>query len=141
MRFLALIYPGGWAESGAMPDQQSIARMMKFNESLGEKGALLALDGLYPSAKGARIAYANGAPTVTDGPFTESKEVVGGFWIVKADSKEQAVELFKHCPAADGDRIDIRQIYDMEDYEIDPASEIGQQVDRVEAALGQANRA
>jgi hypothetical protein len=141
MRFLALIYPGGWAESGAPPDEQSIARMMAFNESLGHKGALLALDGLYPSAKGARIAYGNGTPTVTDGPFAESKEVVGGYWIIKADSKEQAVEWFKSCPASDGDRIELRQIYDVEDYNIDPSSKIGQQVDRVEAALAEANRA
>jgi hypothetical protein len=139
MRFLALIYPGKWAEAGA-PDEQQIARMMAFNESLGAKGALLGLDGLYPSEKGARIAYRNGVPTVTDGPFAESKELVGGYWIIKADSKEQAVELFKQCPAMEDDRIELRQIYDMEDYNVDPSSEIGQQIDRVEAALGEANR-
>lgn len=141
MRFLALMYPGEQAESGALPDEQAIAQMMKFNEMLASKGALISLDGLHPSAKGARITFPDGKPVVTDGPFAESKELVGGFWMIKADSREQAVEWFKQCPAMGAERIELRQVYEFEEFNIDRDSAVRQQVDRVEAALGQANRA
>jgi hypothetical protein len=90
--------------------------MMKFNEELAKAGALIALDGLHPSSKGARIAFAGGKPKVTDGPFTEAKEVIGGYWMIQAKSKEEAVNWAKRCPAADGDVIEIRQVFEMSDF-------------------------
>ena len=90
--------------------------MMKFNEELAKAGALIALDGLHPSSKGARVSFAGGKPQVTDGPFTESKEVIGGYWMIEAISKEEAVGWAKRCPAADGDVIEVRQVFDVSDF-------------------------
>jgi hypothetical protein len=108
--------PGQRAEDGFTPPAEAVARMMKFNEGLTKAGALIALDGLHPSSKGARVTFAHGKPTVTDGPFTEAKEVVGGYWIIQAKSKEEAVGWAKRCPAADGDVIEIRQVFEMSDF-------------------------
>jgi hypothetical protein len=100
MRFMMLMIPrvyqpdtppGQRAEDGFTPPAEAVAGMMKFNEELAKAGALIALDGLHPSSKGARVTFARGQPTVTDGPFTEAKEVVGGYWIIQAKSKEEAV--------------------------------------------------
>ena len=98
------------------PDPEAMARMGKFNEELFATGRLIALDGLHPIAKGARISFEGGSPTVTDGPFIESKEVLGGFWIVRMDSKEQAIEWARRVPAAPGDVIELREIFEMEDF-------------------------
>ena len=90
--------------------------MSKFNDALTKAGALLALDGLHPSSKGARVSFAGGRARVTDGPFTEAKEIVGGYWLIQAKSKEEAVEWASRCPAADGDVIEVRQVYEMSDF-------------------------
>ena len=90
--------------------------MMKFNEELAKAGALLSLDGLHPVAKGARVKFGNKQPVVTDGPFIESKEVIGGFWLIQVKSKEEAVEWARRCPAADGDVIELRQVFEMSDF-------------------------
>jgi hypothetical protein len=104
------------AGEGFAPPAEAVAKMMKFNEELAKAGALVGLDGLHPVSKGARVKFANKAPLVTDGPFVESKEVIGGYWIIQAKSKEEAVEWGKRCPAADGDVIEIRQIFEMSDF-------------------------
>ena len=96
------------AGEGFAPPADAVERMMKFNEELTKAGALIALDGLHPAARGARVAFSSGKAKVTDGPFIESKEVVGGYWIIQAKSKEEAVEWARRCPAADGDMIEIR---------------------------------
>ena len=108
--------PGERAEEGFAPPAEAVARMMKFNEELAKSGALIALDGLHPSAKGARVAFAGGKPKVTDGPFTEAKEVIGGYWVIQAKSKEEAVGWARRCPAADGDVIEVRQVFEMSDF-------------------------
>ena len=90
--------------------------MTKFNDALTNAGVLLSLDGLQPSSKGARVSFSGGKPTVTDGPFTEAKEVIGGYWIIQVKSKEEAVEWASRCPAADGDVIEVRQVYEMSDF-------------------------
>lgn len=104
------------AGEGFTPPAEAVAKMMKFNEELAKAGALLSLDGLQPLTRGARVAFSEGKPTVTDGPFVEAKEVVGGFWMIQAKSKEEAIAWVTRCPAAAGDVIEIRQVFEVEDF-------------------------
>lgn len=90
--------------------------MMKFNEDLAKAGALIALDGLHPSARGARVAFVRGKPKVTDEPFIEAKEVIGGYWMIQAKSKEEEVEWARRCLASDGDVIEVREVFEMSDF-------------------------
>jgi hypothetical protein len=100
MRFMMLMIPKGYekAEPGAMPDAKLVGAMMKYNEALQKAGVLLALDGLHPPSAGARVSFRGGKPTVTDGPFAEAKEVLGGYWIIQVKSKEEAIEWASRCP-------------------------------------------
>src|SRR2546421_3553555 len=100
MRFMMLMIPKGYekAEPGAMPDAKAVAAMMKYNESLQKAGVLLALDGLHPPSMGARVSFSGGKPKVTDGPFTEAKEVLGGYWMIQVKSKEEAGGGANACP-------------------------------------------
>ncbi len=128
MRFMMLMFPG-IDEADWEPDAEAVAAMGKYNEELTKAGALLALDGLQPAAKGARVIFSGGSTTVTDGPFTEAKEVIGGYWIIQARSKEEAVEWASRCPADDC-MIEVRQIYEMSDFPEDvqaAAGELSQQ--------------
>jgi hypothetical protein len=117
MRFMILMIPGNpKAEAGALPDKETIDAMMKYNEELTRAGVLLALDGLHPSSKGARVRFAGGKPAVTDGPFSEAREVIGGYWLWQVKSKEEAIEWAKRCPAAEGDVLELRQVYELSDF-------------------------
>ena len=127
MRFMMLMYPGAKGESGALPDKSEIAGMMKYNEELAKAGVLLALDGLHPSAKGAGVSKSGGKRSVSDGPFTEAKEIVGGYWLIQVKSKDEAVEWALRCPIDDGERIEVRQVFEMEDF--------GPEIVRAEEAL------
>jgi hypothetical protein len=98
------------------PSREALFKMKKFNEELEKAGMLVDLDGLHPISKGSRVKFANGKPAVTDGPFIESKEVVGGYWFIQAPSKEEVVKWASRCPAEDGDVIEIRQIFEMSDF-------------------------
>jgi len=93
--------------------------MMKYNESLQKAGVLLALDGLHPPSMGARVSFSGGKPKVTDGPFTEAKEVLGGYWMIQVKSKEEAVEWAKRCPASDNEVIEVRQVQEFSDFPAD----------------------
>ena len=104
------------AGEGFAPPAEAVAKMMKFNEELTKAGALIGLDGLHPISKGARVAFNGGKPAVTDGPYIESKEVIGGYWLIQTKSKEEAVEWARRCPAAAGDVIEIRQVFEMSDF-------------------------
>ena len=108
--------PGERAENGFAPPAEAVAKMMKFNEELAKAGALISLDGLHPSSKGARVAFAGGRPKVTDGPFTEAKEVIGGYWMIQAKSKEEALAWARRVPAAEGDVIEIRQVFEVSEF-------------------------
>jgi hypothetical protein len=121
MRFMMLMIPKGYdtAAPGAMPDAKAVAAMMKYNESLQKAGVLLALDGLHPPSMGARVSFSGGKPTVTDGPFTEAKEVLGGYWMIQVKSKEEAVEWAKRCPASNNEVIEIRQVQEFSDFPAD----------------------
>ena len=118
MRFMMLMIPKGYetAQPGTMPDAKAVAAMMKYNEDLKKAGVLLALDGLHPPSMGARVSFSAGKPTVTDGPFTEAKEVVGGYWLIQVKSKEEAVEWASRCPASDNEVIEIRQVHEFSEF-------------------------
>ena len=121
MRFMMLVIPKGYesAPPDTMPDPAQVAEMMKYNESLAKAGVLLSLDGLHPPASGARVSFSGGKPKVTDGPFAEAKECVGGYWIIQVKSKEEAVEWAKRAPMGDNEIIEVRQIHEMEDFPAD----------------------
>ena len=118
MRFMMLMIPKGYekAAPGAMPDAKAVAAMMKYNESLQKAGVLLALDGLHPPSMGARVSFSGGKPRVTDGPFAEAKEVLGGYWMIQVKSKAEAVEWASRCPASDNEVIEVRQVQEMSDF-------------------------
>jgi hypothetical protein len=126
MRFMLLMIPN-ISEDDWMPDPDAVAAMSEYNNELTKAGVLLSLEGLHPSAKGARISGAGGKVTVTDGPFTEAKELIGGFWLIDVSSKEEAIEWARRCPAVQGPAsnpgfegaapvIEIRQVFEMSDF-------------------------
>lgn len=134
MRFMMLMYPNrALAEAGVLPDAKLMAAMMKYNEELTKAGVLLALDGLQPTSKGARVHFSGGKARVSDGPFTEAKEVIGGYWLIQAKSREEAIEWASRCPAPDGDMIEVRQVFEMTDFPADIRDEGAEK--RVASAL------
>jgi hypothetical protein len=116
MRFAVLVKASAESEAGALPTRDQLAEMGKFNEGLIRDGIMLAADGLQPSSKGARLKFSGGKTTVIDGPFAETKELVAGFWIVQGKSKEEVLERFLHAPFDGGQEIEIRQIFELEDF-------------------------
>jgi hypothetical protein len=121
MRFMMLMIPKGYekAAPGTMPDPQAVAAMMKYNESLQQAGVLLTLDGLQPLSMGARVSFSGGKATVTDGPFVETREVIGGYWMIQVKSKEEAVEWATRCPASDHEVVELRQVLEFSDFPAD----------------------
>jgi hypothetical protein len=115
MRFMMLMIPKGYekAQPGTMPDPKAVLAMMKYNEALQKAGVLLAIDGLHPPSMGARVAFSGGKPKVTDGPFIEAKEVIGGYWMIQVKSKAEAVEWASRCPASNNEVIELRQVMEM----------------------------
>ena len=118
MRFMMLMIPKGYESSppGAMPPADAVAAMMKSNESLRKAGVLIALDGLHPPSMGARVSFAGGKPKVTDGPFAEAKEVLGGYWMIQVRSRDEAIAWASRCPASENEVIEIRQVQEFEDF-------------------------
>jgi len=116
-RFMMLMYPNVTEqqyEEGVR--SEDAGAMSKFNQTLIQAGVLLALDGLHPPSKGARVSLAGGKTTITDGPFTEAKELVGGYWLIDVKSKDEAVEWASRAPINEGDVIEVRQVFEMEDH-------------------------
>jgi len=119
MRFMMLMIPKGYesAAPGTMPDDaKAMAAMMKYNESLQKAGVLLACDGLHPPSMGARVSFESGKPKVTDGPFTEAKEVLGGYWMIEVKSREEAIEWASRCPGAPNEVVEVCQVMEMADF-------------------------
>jgi hypothetical protein len=114
MRFMMFMYPQ-ISEEEWNPSAEDVAAMSRYNEELRKAGMLLSLDGLHPPAEGGVVEFRGGAATVTDGPFTEAKEVVGGYWLIQARSKEEALEWASRCPGEDC-RIEVRRVFEMEDF-------------------------
>jgi hypothetical protein len=126
MRFMMLMIPAGYATAaaGTMPSAEAIAAMGKYNEALKEAGVLITLDGLHPPSMGARVSFPSGKPVVTDGPFTEAKEVLGGYWMIDVTCREEAIAWAKRCPASSNETIEIRQVMEMSDFspDVQPAA-------------------
>jgi hypothetical protein len=127
MRFMMLMIPRGYesAAPGTMPDADSVAAMMKYNEQLQKAGVLLALDGLHPPSEAARVTFAGGTPKVTDGPFAEAKEVVGGYWMIDVRSKDEAIQWATRCPAGPNEMIEVRQVFEMSEFPADVQAAAG----------------
>ena len=121
MRFMMLMIPKGYekAAPGTAPDAKAVEAMMKYNEELQKAGVLVGLDGLHPPSMGARVSFVGGRPTVTDGPFAEAKEVLGGYWMIRVTSKQEAIDWAKRCPASENETIELRQVQEMEDFPAD----------------------
>jgi hypothetical protein len=119
VRFMMLMIPKGYEQAppGTVPDDAArVAAMMSYNESLHKAGILLALDGLHPPSMGARVSFPGGIPKVTDGPFAEAKEVLGGYWMIDVKSREEAIEWASRCPATENEVIEIRQVQELSDF-------------------------
>jgi hypothetical protein len=121
MRFMMLMIPKGYenAAPGVMPEAKAVEAMMKYNESLQKAGVLLALDGLHPPSMGARITFPGGKAKVTDGPFAEAKEVLGGYWMIQVKSKEEAIAWASRCPGGENEIIELRQVQEFADFPAD----------------------
>ena len=118
MRFMMLVIPKDYANASAdfAPPADLVAKMTKYNESLTRAGVLLGLDGLKPPVKGARITFSSGKPKVTDGPFAEAKELLGGYWMIQVKSRDEAIEWAKRAPMLDGDIIEVREVQELSDF-------------------------
>ena len=123
MRFMMLMIPDVYQGKNGQavgpdfaPGAEDVAVMTRYNEDLAKAGVLVSLDGLHPTVSGARVAFRGGRPQVTDGPFTEAKEVLGGYWIINVKSRQEAVDWARRCPAQDGDVIEVRQVFEMEEF-------------------------
>ncbi|MGE3304461.1 MAG: YciI family protein [Rhizobiaceae bacterium] len=119
MRFMLLMIPKGYetAAPGTIPDDvDAVANMMKYNQSMQDAGILISCDGLHPPSMGARVSFAGGKPRVTDGPFSEAKEVLGGYWIIDVPSRAAAIEWATKCPGGDNEIVEVRQIQELSDF-------------------------
>jgi len=122
-------------EAGVMPKEEDLAEMGKFNEELVKAGMMLAGEGLHPTSKGARIHFSGGKTTVIDGPFTESKELIAGFWLIQARSKAEAVAWMQRAPFKEGVVLEIRQVFDAEDFGAEFTPELREQEERMRAQV------
>ena len=127
MRFLVIVKASKESEAGQMPSTALLTAMGKYNEELVKAGVMLSGEGLAPSTKGARVKFDGKNRTVTDGPFSETKELVGGFWIWKCASKQEAVDWLKKAPFGGGEEVEIRQIFEMEDFGAQMTEELRKQ--------------
>ena len=121
MRFMLLMIPKGYekAAPGTVPDAKAVSAMMKYNEALRKAGVLLTLDGLHPPSTGARVSFRGGKPHVTEGPFGDVKETLGGYWMIDVKSKDEAVAWASRCPASDNEVIEVRRVQEMADFPAD----------------------
>src|SRR6266550_3371597 len=133
MRFMVLVKADKSSEAGALPDEKSLTEMGKFNIELEKAGVMLAGEGLQASSKGARVRFEGKKRTVIDGPFTETRELVAGFWIWQVKSKAEAIEWLKRAPFDDGFEVEIRQVFEAEDFGPALTPEVRQQEERVRA--------
>lgn len=133
MRFMMIVKANDRSEGGCLPDEAMLAQMNQYNRELESAGVLIDLNGLQPSSKGSRLIFKGGRAVVTNGPFAETKELVAGYWLIKAKSKEEAVEWASRAPMLDGDEIEIRQVFEFEDFPSVP-DEVKEAHDRVKAA-------
>jgi hypothetical protein len=134
MRFMVIVKANKDTEAGVLPSQEELAEMGKFNEELAKAGVMLAGEGLQASSKGARVKFSGSKRTVTDGPFAETKELVAGFWLWQARSKEEAIEWLKRAPFREGE-VEIRQVFEAEDFGAEFTPELREQEERLRRKL------
>src|SRR5687767_15551320 len=139
MRVVVMIKANKESEAGAMPSEQLLTEMGKYNEELVKAGVMLAGEGLHPSSKGARVKFSGGKRTVIDGPFAEAKELVCGFWLWQVKSKEEAIEWVKRCPNPHNEEteIEIRQVFEVEDFGAELTPELREQEERLRATIAE----
>ena len=135
MRFMVLVPASKETEAGVLPTEKELAEMGKFNEELVNAGMMLAGEGLHPTSKGARIRFSGGKTTVTDGPFTESKEMIAGFWLIQAKSKDEAIAWMKRAPFGGGIELEIRQVFESEEFGSEFTPELREQEERLRAQV------
>jgi hypothetical protein len=139
MRFMVMVKATKESEAGVMPSEQLLAEMGKFNEELVKAGVMLAGEGLHPSSRGARVRFSGDKRTVIDGPFAETKELVAGFWILQTKTKEECIEWIKRCPnpmpGSEPSEIEIRQIFEAEDFGAEFTPELREQEERLRAQI------
>jgi hypothetical protein len=137
MRFMILVKADKNSEAGVMPSEKLFAAMGKYNEELVKAGVLLAGEGLHPSSKGARVKFSGSKRTVIDGPFTEAKELIAGFWLFQVKSKEEAIEWVKRCPnPMEGEsEIELRQVFEAEDFGAEFTPELREAEERLRAQV------
>ena len=134
MRFMVLVKADSNTEAGVLPTEEELAEMGQYNEELVKAGVMLAGEGLHPSSKGARVRFSGEKRTVIDGPFTEAKELIAGFWLIQAKSKEEAIEWAKRAPFRDGE-VEFRQVFEAEDFGEEFTPELREQEDRLRAQI------
>ena len=116
MRFMVIVPAGNGSEEGVLPDEGLLSAMQRYNEEMVKAGVMLAAEGLHPTSKGARVKFEGGKRTVIDGPYTEAKELIAGFWLIDVKSKDEAIEWVKRAPFDGGVEIEIRQVFETEDF-------------------------
>jgi hypothetical protein len=139
MRFMIIVKATAGSEAGKMPSTELLEAMGKYNEELVNAGVMLAGEGLHPSSKGVRIRYAGKERTVIDGPFSETKELIAGFWLIQVKSREEAIEWLKRAPMEDGDEVEIRQVFEAEDFGAEFTPELREQEDRLRERIAGAS--
>jgi len=137
MRFMVLVKADKQSEAGALPDKKILEAMGKYNEELVKAGVMLAGEGLHASSKGARVRFQDGKTTVIDGPFAETKELVAGFWIWQVKSKQEAIDWLKRAPFGGGTEIELRQVFEAEDFGAEFTPELREQEDRLRAQMSE----
>ena len=135
MRFMVIVKANKDSEAGVMPTEKMLADMGKFNEELANAGVMLAGEGLHPSSKGARVKFSGGKPTVIDGPFAETKELVAGYWLWQVKSKDEAIEWLKRAPFDGDTEVEIRQVFEAEDFGDEFTPELREQEERIRAEV------
>jgi hypothetical protein len=138
MRVMVIVKADKNSEAGVMPDRKLLTEMGKFNEELSKAGVMLAGEGLQPSSIGVRVRFDGNKRTVIDGPFTETKELVAGFWLWQVKSKEEAIEWLKRAPFDGGTEVEIRQVFEAEDFGEEFTPELREQEERIRAQAAQA---
>jgi hypothetical protein len=131
MRFMILVKANKDSEAGVLPDEKALTAMGKFNEELAKAGVLLAAEGLHASSKGARVRFSGTKRTVIDGPFAETKELIAGFWLWEVKSKNEAIEWLKRAPFEDGFEVEIRQVFEADDFGAALTPEVRKQEERL----------
>lgn len=135
MRFMVIVPANQDSEAGVLPSTELLAEMGKYNEELVKAGVMLAGEGLHPTSRGAKVRFDGGKRTVIDGPFTEAKELIAGFWLIQARSKEEAIEWVKRAPFDGGVEIEIRQVFEAEDFGANLTPELREQEQRIGAQI------